>query len=324
MKKTIGIVVLTSLIFAAVALAGATGTRQRVSSAGGGGTVTAPATGAGTDTCTGAGCAIGASGFGTDGGVSVYPGGVPVDGMSAPSSSNLSFYTSSTRRTDLTSSQFSPATNGAMSLGVTGSRWSSLWLSGSATITGTADVSGDLFFTNTNTSAGPNTTNGNCIRWGPAVSSNTWWMCGIANTSWMFGNNTSTYMSFALSDGFATFSGVRSLLSYSFGTKLISSSTAPTVTGFGTSPSVVANNGTAAFTINVGTGGTANTGTITLPAATTGWVCTCFDVTTPASFVVGLTGGSTTTCTVSSYSRTTGLLTAWTASDILRCTAVGY
>lgn len=100
--------------------------------------------------------------------------------------------------------------------------------------------------------------------------------------------------------------------------------TAPTVSGFGTSPSVVASNGTAAFIINVGTGGAASTGTITLPAATTGWVCACFDVTTPASFVTSMTGGSTTTCTVTNYSRTTGLAIAWTASDILRCTAVGY
>lgn len=102
------------------------------------------------------------------------------------------------------------------------------------------------------------------------------------------------------------------------------SATAPTVSGFGTSPSVVNANGTAAFTINIGTGGVASTGTITLPTATTGWWVSCFDVTTPASFVTNQTGGSTTTATVTNYSRTTGLAIAWTASDILRCHAEAY
>lgn len=106
---------------------------------------------------------------------------------------------------------------------------------------------------------------------------------------------------------------------------MTSKSTTPTVSGFGTSPSVVASNGTAAFTINVGTGGAASTGTITLPAAATGWVLTgCHDVTTPDSFITRQTGGSTTTITVTNYSATTGLAIAWTASDILRCAAVAY
>lgn len=108
-------------------------------------------------------------------------------------------------------------------------------------------------------------------------------------------------------------------------TNLMMSTTAPTVSGFGTSPSVVSNNGTAAFTINVGTGGTASTGTITLPAAATGWVLTgCHDVTTPGSFITRQTGGTSTTITVTNYSATTGLAIAWTASDILRCAAIAY
>ena len=107
------------------------------------------------------------------------------------------------------------------------------------------------------------------------------------------------------------------------GTTLAFSSTAPTVSGFGTSPSVPAGR-SAAFTIDVGTGGTASTGTITFPAATTGWIVSCYDVTTPASFVTSQTGGTTTTATVTNYSRTTGLATAWTASDILRCTGTAY
>ena len=107
-------------------------------------------------------------------------------------------------------------------------------------------------------------------------------------------------------------------------TILTDSATAPTVSGFGTSPSVPNANGTAAFTINVGTGGTASTGTINLPTAATGWVVQCQDVTNPASFITSQTGGTTTTATVTNYDRATGLAIAWTASDVLRCSARAY
>lgn len=105
---------------------------------------------------------------------------------------------------------------------------------------------------------------------------------------------------------------------------LLCSATAPTVSGFGSSPSVPANNGTCAFTVNVGTGGTASTGTVNLPTATTGWVCNAYDVTTPASFVTSQTGGSTATATFTNYARTTGLPIAWAASDVLRMSCLGY
>lgn len=103
------------------------------------------------------------------------------------------------------------------------------------------------------------------------------------------------------------------------------SNTLPTISaGFGTSPTLTAANGTAAFLVTIGAGGTASTGTITFPAALTGWVVQLTDVTTNASFVTSQTGGSTTTATVQNYSRTTGLGIAWTAGDVLRCTAVAY
>lgn len=105
---------------------------------------------------------------------------------------------------------------------------------------------------------------------------------------------------------------------------IINSADVPTLSGFGASPSVVNSSGNYAFTINVGTGGSASTGTITLPATKTGWVVNCQDVTNPDSFVTSQTGGATTTATLKNYSRTTGLEIAWTASDILRCTARGY
>ncbi len=100
--------------------------------------------------------------------------------------------------------------------------------------------------------------------------------------------------------------------------------TSPTATTFCTSPTVPSNNGTFAFTINVGTGCATSVGTITFPAATTGWVVKCMDVTTPASYVIDQTGGTATTATITAYARTTGLASNWTSSDVLRCMAVAY
>ena len=103
------------------------------------------------------------------------------------------------------------------------------------------------------------------------------------------------------------------------------SGTAPTIaSGFGASPSVVASNGTAAFTVNVGTGGAASSGVLTMPAATTGWVVQATDLTNAALFVTVQTAGSTTSVTLTNYSRTTGLAIAWTASDVLSCVATAY
>lgn len=108
-------------------------------------------------------------------------------------------------------------------------------------------------------------------------------------------------------------------------TSLLISATAPTIaSGFGSSPSIPSSNGTAAFTINVGTGGTATGGVLTMPAATTGWIVTCVDITNAAGAVTVQTAGTTTSVTLANYSRTTGLLTAWAASDIIRCIAIAY
>lgn len=106
---------------------------------------------------------------------------------------------------------------------------------------------------------------------------------------------------------------------------LLFSINAPTITsGFGTAPSVVANNGTAAFTINVGTGGTATGGVIGLPTATTGWVVHVVNITNPSTSVTAQTAGTVSGVTITNFSRTTGLAGAWAASDILRCVAVAY
>jgi hypothetical protein len=103
------------------------------------------------------------------------------------------------------------------------------------------------------------------------------------------------------------------------------SATAPTVSsGFGSSPTIPTNNGTVAFTINVGTGGTASSGVISLPTATTGWKVNCTDLTTPGTNLTKQTAVSTTTATITNYNSTTGVAAAWTASDILYCDAIAF
>jgi len=107
-------------------------------------------------------------------------------------------------------------------------------------------------------------------------------------------------------------------------TNILSSNTAPVATTFCTSPSIPANNGTAAFTINVGTACATSVGTITMPTATTGWVCHFANVTAPASNVPSQTGGTTTTVTLTNYARTTGLAANWTDSNIIRAMCTAY
>jgi hypothetical protein len=93
-------------------------------------------------------------------------------------------------------------------------------------------------------------------------------------------------------------------------TSLADSNTAPTISsGFGTSPSIPSANGTASFTVNVGTGGIATSGVLTMPAATHGWSCMFSDQTTPVKGA-SQTANTTTSVTVTATA-------AWTASDIL-------
>lgn len=107
---------------------------------------------------------------------------------------------------------------------------------------------------------------------------------------------------------------------------MLVSATAPTISsGFGTSPSVSANNGTAAFRVNVGTGGTASSGVIGLPTASTGWNCTCADITSQSStvYLCKQTAGATTTATIGNFDAA-GAAAAWVASDILAVSCFAY
>jgi len=100
---------------------------------------------------------------------------------------------------------------------------------------------------------------------------------------------------------------------------LADSSVAPTISsGFGTSPSIAANHGTIAFTVNVGTGGSATSGVIGLPTAANGWICSANDQTTTSTtvFMTKQTASSTTSATIGNFS-TSGVAAAWVASDII-------
>lgn len=109
-------------------------------------------------------------------------------------------------------------------------------------------------------------------------------------------------------------------------TNLLISNAAPTISsGFGSSPSIASNNGTAAFTIDVGTGGTASSGVIGLPTAATGWNCFAADITTQSSavFITKQTASTTTSATLIQY-NTAASATAWAASDILHVSCFAY
>jgi hypothetical protein len=131
------------------------------------------------------------------------------------------------------------------------------------------------------------------------------------------------------SSGSATFSGtVKGGLGFIL-VHQTSSGTAPTIaSGFGTGATVPNSNGTAVFTVNVGTGGTASAGVLTMPfTATAGWVCSVNDITARASGTATSqtyqTASSTTSVTVTNQALATGAAVAWAASDILnlQCSA---
>lgn len=106
---------------------------------------------------------------------------------------------------------------------------------------------------------------------------------------------------------------------------VMASATAPSVTSGGcTSPAVTTPNGTAAFTITIGTSCTGvKSITLLLPAAAHQWSCFFNDQTTPASFVLSSNGTTTTAVVVSNYARTTGLAIDFVAAEVLVGGCVG-
>ena len=115
-------------------------------------------------------------------------------------------------------------------------------------------------------------------------------------------------------------------VSYGFIGNILFSGIAPTIaSGFGTTPAIVSSNGTATFNINVGTGGTATSGVITMPAATTGWNVVVRPAGAPqADSRTEAVATSATSVTITNYSVSTGAALAWPTGTVLACTATGY
>lgn len=108
--------------------------------------------------------------------------------------------------------------------------------------------------------------------------------------------------------------------------KVAVSATAPTIASGGcTSPTVTNNNGTAYFTIDVGTSCSGSQPVVfTLPAATTGWHCYARNVTNGATSAPAQTGAiSTTSVTITNFVRTTGVAGAWTDGDDVTVSCLG-
>lgn len=110
---------------------------------------------------------------------------------------------------------------------------------------------------------------------------------------------------------------------------VLANATAPTILAAGcggSGASITANNGTATFNVNVGTGPTAAGCTITMPAATTGWNCQVSDQTTQSTSVSmqKQTGAvSTTSVVLQNFSDVT-VATAPTASDLYHVACSAY
>ena len=111
------------------------------------------------------------------------------------------------------------------------------------------------------------------------------------------------------------------------GTAVTFSGTAPSIaSGFGTSPSIA---GTAtAMRINVGTGGTASAGVITMPASTTVWNCHVENLTgTLGNYANQRTvqiSSTTTSVSIENQTISTGAVLAWTASDVVALLCGAY
>ena len=110
-------------------------------------------------------------------------------------------------------------------------------------------------------------------------------------------------------------------------TNLLISTTAPTIggtgcsggSGWGTSPLVATTNGTAAFTVGVGTGGTASCGNLSMPAAQNGWNCQVQDYTHPAGNFTQEINNSAKSVTFTNYAYSGGswVATPWSSGDVL-------
>lgn len=96
----------------------------------------------------------------------------------------------------------------------------------------------------------------------------------------------------------------------------------------GTSPTVTSSNGSVVLVVTGGTGGTATGCTVTMPTASTGWVCSVNNITGSAAHradkTTVQTASTTTSVTWEYQTVSTGAAVAFTASDVFRATCFAY
>lgn len=135
-----------------------------------------------------------------------------------------------------------------------------------------------------------------------------------------------------LSGQIGIFTGVleaRNGIDFGAGNKVLFTPTSPTIaSGFGGGASVTTVNGGAAFLVNVGTGGSASSGVITMGTASTGYACSVNDITARNSGTAVNqtyeTATSTTSVTITNQALATGIAAAWAASDIIQLACTAY
>ena len=118
-------------------------------------------------------------------------------------------------------------------------------------------------------------------------------------------------------------SGSIRLSGLQFNSQVLISGTAPSAfsAGLGSTTSLTYNSGTGAFAFTIGGTGITSTGTITMPAASHGWICKGQDNTT--NLQVTTTGAlSTTTPTITFYNMA-GTATAPTTGDVVSIMCMG-
>lgn len=139
------------------------------------------------------------------------------------------------------------------------------------------------------------------------------------------GGNTGGKVVFG-GDGFIIGNITTAGIAFSVSEKLLFGRVAPTLASGGcTGAAMVANNGTATFTAGVGTSCSGSQPLVfTLPAATRGWNCYARNETNAASIVAAQSSAvSTTSVTITAYSRTLGTAVAWNDSDIVTVSCMG-
>jgi hypothetical protein len=92
--------------------------------------------------------------------------------------------------------------------------------------------------------------------------------------------------------------------------------------GFGTAPKITGATPNC-FAVTVGSGGAAS-GTLTLPQAPNGWMCTANDVTGGTTLFLQQTASTSTSVTVTSFSITTGAAANMSAGDVILLTCTPY